>query len=248
MTLQLTIDTLDGVPEPLREFYEEKDGKFVLKVEGIEDTSGLKSALQKEREAAKEAKKYKDLGLTPDQIAELKQAADKADEDKARAAGEWDTLRQKLADNHAAELKKRDDRIAALEASEHSAVVKTGLMTALAEAGATEEGLALLPDQLKNRAKIEDDNGERVLKILDADGTTMIGKDGRDATFTDLVAKVTDKFPSLFKATVKPGSGKQPGGNGAGSTGRTVTRSQFASMSQAERKQHALDGGSVVND
>ena len=67
MSLQLTVDTIDSLPEAVREFYEERDGKFSLKVEGIEDTSGLKSALKREREAREAAEKVAKefTGLNP---------------------------------------------------------------------------------------------------------------------------------------------------------------------------------------
>lgn len=245
--LKAVVDTLDSVPEGARSFYEQKDGKFALKVDGLEDVTGLKTALQKEREAAKEAKAFKELGLSPEEIRELKVAREKGEEDKAKAAGEWDKLREKLTGQHAAELKKLQDQIAALEVSERGAVVKTGLMSALAEAGATEEGMSLLPDILQGRAKIETDGGNRVVKIMDADGTPMLVK-GRDATFADLAAAAAEKYPSLFKATTKPGSGTQPGGNGAGRTStRTLTRTQFEALSPSERASAMKEGARLTD-
>ena len=61
MKLETTLETLDDLPEELRENYVEgEDGKYRLGVldgfvpkDKLEDTSGLKSALQKERENAK---------------------------------------------------------------------------------------------------------------------------------------------------------------------------------------------------
>jgi len=233
--LKAIVDTLDSVPEAARSFYEEKEGKFALKVEGMEDVSGLKTALQKEREAAKEAKRYKELGLSVEEIAELKALREKTEEDKAKALGDFDKLREKLTGQHQAELKKLQDRMAALERSEHQAVVTTGLMKALAEAGATEEGMALLPDIFAGRAKIESDGDKRVVKIMDADGTPMLVK-GRDATFADLAALAGEKYPSLFKATVKSGSGTPPGGNGAGrTTGKEVKASELDGMKPIEK-------------
>ena len=58
------LDSLDGLDEGARAFYEEKDGKFQLKVEGIpqgEDVSGLKAKIdellsEKKTEAEKQRK------------------------------------------------------------------------------------------------------------------------------------------------------------------------------------------------
>ena len=54
--LPLAVDTLDAVPEPLRPFYRERDGKFVLPVQ-VDDPVPLKEALRKEREAHREARR-----------------------------------------------------------------------------------------------------------------------------------------------------------------------------------------------
>ena len=233
--LKLTVDTLDGVAEPIRALYEPKDGKFALKVEGIEDTSGLKSALQKEREAAKAAKEYQALGLSPAEIAELKAARDKAEEDKARAAGDFDKIRGKMAEQHQSELAKLKAELEAVQASEHRAVVTTGLMNALAEAGATNEGLDLLPAILRDRAKIEAADGKRVVKVLDADGVPMIGKGGKDAGFADLADWAVSKYPSLFKSKTMAGSGTPSGGNGAGSATRTVKAAELVNMTAGQK-------------
>jgi hypothetical protein len=104
------------------------------------------------------------------------------------------------------------------------------------EAGVTEEGASILPDILKTRARIETIDGKRVIKVLDADSTPMLAKDGRDASLADLVATVTEKYPSLFKAQTKSGSGTPPGGNGAGRTAsQTVTSSQLEAMSPQQK-------------
>lgn len=54
--MRYSYDTQDAIPEPLRAEYTEVEGKFVLKVDelpegfAIENVTGLKSALKKERE------------------------------------------------------------------------------------------------------------------------------------------------------------------------------------------------------
>lgn len=246
MTLKLTVDALDGVDEKFRDLYAKADdGKFRLKVDGIEDTRGLKSALEKEREAAKEAKKYKDLGLTPEEIAELKAARDKSEEEKAKAAGDFEGLRKKMTEQWDGEKKGLLAQIAALSESEHSAVVTNGLMAALTEASATKEGVELLSKQLRERAKIETVDGKRVVKIFDEDGTPMLAG-GKNATFADLAAKAAEKWPSLFQATTKAGSGTQP--NGAGRTAtKTMKRSEFTNLPPAEASKIARSGVQIID-
>jgi len=53
--LKFEIENLDSVDEGFRDLYEENDGVFRLKVEGIDPADELKNALKKERESSKEA-------------------------------------------------------------------------------------------------------------------------------------------------------------------------------------------------
>ncbi|MCF5010507.1 hypothetical protein GIW66_29755, partial [Pseudomonas lactis] len=63
MTLKFQLDSLEGVDESVQALYVEKDGKFVLGIEGLpqpEDVSGLKSKVQElldEKKAADKARK-----------------------------------------------------------------------------------------------------------------------------------------------------------------------------------------------
>ncbi len=56
MSLPFIVDSLDAIKEEHRALYVEENGKFRLDLEGYEDPKGLKSALQSERDAAKNAK------------------------------------------------------------------------------------------------------------------------------------------------------------------------------------------------
>lgn len=57
MPLPAVTESLEAVPEAVRTFYVETgDGTFRLDAEGVEDVSGLKSALEKERAARKDLK------------------------------------------------------------------------------------------------------------------------------------------------------------------------------------------------
>ena len=70
--LKLQVDSLDGIDTALHGFYNKTESGYKLNVDGIEDTNGLKTALQKERDSNKEAKtKLSDLEKLRDE-AELK--------------------------------------------------------------------------------------------------------------------------------------------------------------------------------
>lgn len=68
MTLPATADTLDDLPEEARPFYiEAENGRWRLDADGLEDVSGLKSALEKERAERKALKaELAARGASPD--------------------------------------------------------------------------------------------------------------------------------------------------------------------------------------
>lgn len=82
------VESLDAVDEAFRPAYVEQDGKYVLDAEfdGHPVQAKLKRAIATERESreltAKELKAFKDLGFSPEQIAEIKAKADAAKDDK----------------------------------------------------------------------------------------------------------------------------------------------------------------------
>ncbi len=61
MPLKLELESLEGVDETVAPLYKEtEEGKYVLEVEGLPDTKGLKTALEKERKSVKELRKNLD--------------------------------------------------------------------------------------------------------------------------------------------------------------------------------------------
>jgi hypothetical protein len=106
MPLKATYDTLNDVPENVRDHYTSQDGKFVLNVEGMvtdQSVQNLKSALEAQRREAAEQKKIASswLGLktqlklddlTPEKVVEvfaghdkLKQNLEEITKDERRA-------------------------------------------------------------------------------------------------------------------------------------------------------------------
>jgi hypothetical protein len=148
VALPYLVDSLDAVPEPFRGEYAEFEGKFQLKVDGLDDNSGLISALRKERAARadleKTMKAWVSIGSSPDDIKAL--------------------------------IAERETEAAELRTAEREARTAAGITGALSKARATAEGLALLPTALADRVKIETIDGKRVVSILSADGKTpMVG-------------------------------------------------------------------------
>lgn len=241
--LKLTLDTLEGIDDAIKPLYVEKDGKFSLAVEGIEDTSGLKTALQKERrdraELEKKVKRWEGLGKSDEEIAQLLKDAEEAERKKAEADGDHAKILKQHQEKWAKTEADLKAELSVARASERGAIVGERIMGALGKEGATEEGLDLIPDRLVSRIHFDTKDGKRVLKIMQADGETPMAGTGAEgvATIDDLVNEAKQKWPSLFKGTGTSGSGTPPNNNGGGSTSTPAgVPKSFAEAKTVEEK------------
>lgn len=231
--LKLSVDSLDGIDDAIKGLYVEKDGKFALQVEGIEDTSGLKSALQKERvqrEAAeKQRKSWDKLGKTPDEIQEMLDAQAKADEARALEAGNFDSVKRQMNEKHAAE-------IAAIRASEDALRQKYKSRILDAEAVSAIAAAKGVPDLLMpivQRFTKVDDNDNAV--VVDAKGDPRVNGKGEPLTISDLVLELraSEIYGRAFDASGHSGSGTPPSSGKTGGPGGRVTKAEMIGKDKA---------------
>lgn len=217
MSLKLIVDSLDSVPEPLRPMYSEDGGKFRLQLDGYEDPAGLKSALDKERTAARNAEKqskaWASLGKTPEEIQALLEAQRQAEEDKATKNGEWDKLRAQMNEKHATELSAKDTRIGVLTKNLERRLVDADATAAIAAAKGVPE--LLLPHVRAAVKVIEENDGFRAV-VVDASGTARVDGKGAPLSIADLVSEMRQSpvFGRAFEASGATGGGAS--GSGAG--------------------------------
>lgn len=218
--LKMQLDNLDGLDESLHGFYEERDGKFVLSLDGYEDPAALKRAKDHEKEARKKAEK--DLKDLRDEFEQFKQELENNNDDKSRKKGDVAALEQsykdkiaKLEQKHQQDLAERDSQISKL-------LVDNVADTMAAELSDSPE---LLSDIIRKRLKAE--NGET--RVLDANGELS-------ATTVD---ELREEFRSNKKyAPIIRGSQANGGGSGGGGKGGGATKS-FKDMSEKERTELA---------
>lgn len=257
--LPLVVDSLDGIAAQFRSEYAEFDDngtkRFKLGVEGIEDTAGLKSALQKERDANKEAQrqmretitKFKDID--PEKA---RQAEKELEALKEKMATEGKTAEElakinleKMQKDHEKKLKEKDDEVAKSHArltKYEQKVLDTHILSAAAKAGVHQH--AIDDALLRARAVFKlDPEGEAVQ--LDSDNNVVKGKDGKTPfTPTEWLEEMKEKAPHWFPAG-SSGGGAGGGSGGAGSA-KQITRAVFEAKSPADRKAFLNSGGKVV--
>lgn len=220
MSLEFEVETLDGIDDGIKSLYEERNGKFRLKVKGIDPADELKEALRKEREERAAAKKL---------LKEFEEGRAREEQERMVKAGEFQALHQKaLEANKALEKQLFDltDRVAKKECEEVASNVAGGLTRDTARA-----------KLLKKEALQFIQHTPEGVKINAPDGSAM--------TAEQLAAHLSKSYPFLVDGSQASGSGA-PGGSGSGAS-RTATRQQFDSMTQAERLKFAKGGGKITD-
>lgn len=249
MALALVVDSLDGIKEEQRSLYVEKDGKFRLDVDGIEDTSGLKSALQKERDAAKEAaRKVKQIeeqfaGLDPVKVREMMTKLDQDGEAALIAAGKIDEVISKRSEKLKAELQRQVEAAQQEAKSERERTKKYSqrvLDDRIKDAVIGKVHVHAIKNGDVMRAAREiftlDDDGNAVQ--MGSDGKPVLGKDGKTPYGPqEWIESMIEVAPHWFPAG---NSGGGAGGDNGGSGGsKTIKRSMFDSLPVADKAKFA---------
>lgn len=245
MSLPFTVEAIDNIAEEHRSLYKESNGKFVLDVEGYDDPTALKSALQKEREAArtyeKQVKAWGALGKTPEEIQQLLEAHQKAEENKALKGGEWEKLKEQMQSQQA---KERDVWTAEKQAMQ-SAIERNLIDAQAAQAIANAKGktLLLMP-HVKASVRVVKDGDEYAVRVVDKTGNPRVNGKGDYLTIADLVGEMrqSDDFGAAFEATGITGGGAA-GNHGSNGNIKTISAEALEKMRPAERAKFFASGG-----
>jgi len=207
--LKFQLDTLDGVDEAVRALYTEKDGKFVLGIEGLpqqEDVSGLKAKVDELLGEKKAAEK---------KAREAEEAARLEREEAARKSGNVEELErswtEKFTRREAELTGTLEQERATLSGQIRDLTVgrtATDIASALAVQGSAK---ALLP-HIERRLSVEQRDGKPVVVVLDAQGKLSA------ATLDELKAEIANDaaFAPLIAGSKASGGGAGGAGGGGG--------------------------------
>ena len=209
MTLKFQLDSLDGVDESIQALYVEKDGKFVLGIEGLpqpEDVSGLKSKVQ---ELLDEKKAEADKRKAAEEQARLDR------EEALRKSGNVEELEKSWSEKYA---RREAELTGQLESTNNTLQgqirdltvgrTATEIATTLAIPGSAK---ALLP-HIERRLSVEQRDGKPTVVVLDAAGKLSA------ATLDELKAEFTNDpaFGPLIAGSKASGGGAGGAGKGGG--------------------------------
>ncbi|WP_392889688.1 hypothetical protein ACF6ZU_00130 [Pseudomonas migulae] len=207
--LKFQLDSLDGVDEAVRALYTEKDGKFVLGIEGLpqqEDVSGLKAQVQTLLDEKKTEKRKRE---------EAEETARLEREDAARKSGNVEELERSWSEKYS----RREAELNGALEQERGTLggqirdltvgrTATDIASALAIPGSAK---ALLP-HIERRLSVEQRDGKPVVVVLDQQGKLSA------ATLDELKAEFANDvaFAPLIAGSKASGGGANGAGNGGG--------------------------------
>ncbi len=230
MPIEATVESLEGLSDDVAALYSEKEGGgfqlsiltgYVSKETVTDDTSGLKSALNKERDNVRDlTRRIKDqsekfAGIDLDEVEAMKQSQRDADEAQAERKGEWDKLKDQMRTQHVEQMSKKDDEI-----SRHKTELERHLIDAQATGAINEAdgNVMLLLPHVKSLVKLNEEDGQFKAQVVDAAGTPRVDADGNPFSIKALVSEMRtqDGFAGAFKGTGAAGGGTPPADGGEG--------------------------------
>lgn len=226
MAFKLIVDKIEDIEEAHRPLYVEKEGKFHLDVDGIDEHPSVvklkqqqEAARRSERAMKDQVAKWEKLGKSDEEIAALIAAEEQNKQTALERAGEWDKLKEQMNERHQLEVKRLEglteaEKTAnkALNAKIRRYLVDSKATSAIAAAEGEPE---LLLDYVKRFIKVEEDeHGEFFTSIVDDKGGARVNGKGDPLTVDELLAemKSSEKLGRAFKASGASGGGAAPGG------------------------------------
>lgn len=215
------------IPEALRPYYVEKDGKYVIDIEGAVAAERLAEFRDKNIALTKEIGDLKKEweGFTPSEVKDLVAKKTEIENAKIKSESEFQTKLKERTDAMKAEA---DKRIAELEGKvkEHeSRLAEVVIDKALIEEGTK---LGLRPEAADflttiGRKSIKLENGVPV--IYKSDGKPEYGTDGEPLKIADFVGRVAKANAFAFQPS--SGAGSQGGAGSGGSGGGGASDNPF---------------------
>ena len=254
MSLEMRIETLDGVPEALRPLYRENEGQFELTIDPseLEDlvAPNLKSALQKERQNARtrerEAKDLKRrlevLGEEDPEamLQELNDLREKANKSKDKDGTAVEQVRKQLQDEFNKTLKQKEDELAALQTQLTGLLVDSAATAAISELKGVPK---LLLPHVNRMTQVVKEDGKYQVRVLNDKGEHRVNKNGDYMAIKELVAELRndDVFARAFDGDGASGGGIPPNGSRGGGAATKKRSTMAVDEKSAYIAEHGMD-------
>jgi hypothetical protein len=241
MSLKYQLENLDGVEDVVKGLYEQKNGKFVLGIDGLPDVAEYETRVKKMDAKINELLDEKKTEATKRKEAEeaTRLAAEEAarkDGDVAALEKSWQDKLAKSEQTYKDDLAKRD---AIIDRKTRQAAANE-LAASLAVEGSAK---TLLP-HIQSRLKTEFRDGEAVTVVLDATGKPSA------MTVEELGQEIAadPAFAPIIVASKASGGGAKGTSKGGGAASKTITRKEYDAMEPAARQKLIVEDGVRITE
>ena len=216
--LKAIVDNLDSVPEAMRELYTQRDGKFVLDLDGEPAGYVAKGKLDEFRnnnvELMKQLEAMKGKTLSDEELAEFQRIRDEQQKNKDKELidkGDIEKLIEQRTERMRADYEKQIEVLTAnLDELQESYIdvndrfagtlITSEISKHIGTVGALRKGAM---DDVIARAQRNWTYEEGNIVAKDADGTTIFGKDGKGPmTMAEWCSGLVEAAPYLFESSV----------------------------------------------
>lgn len=247
MSLKAKYKSKSDIPEGQEAFYVEKDGEFILQVEGMVPKDRIDEFRDNNIDLKKQLSdlQSKMSGFDMDKILEALKKQQGDEEQELIKAGKIDELiemKLKAAqEKHASEYKTVEDANKALTGQLETLTIDNALRDIATKAGVADTAMSDVLSRGKQVYKLvdgkptpHDSNGNVIYKT---GSTDPMGMD-------DWMKGLSGDAPHLFKSS--SGGGSQHGNGGSGGE-KTMSRGDFDNMGAVEKMAFVKDGGQLVD-
>lgn len=244
MPLPFKVESLDNVPEAQRSLYVQDGDTFRLDLDGYEDPTGLKSALEQERKAKRDAEakaKEKDKllkGIDPDEAREALKMKQELEEKKLVEEGEVDKLVEKRLERFRQDSETQKKEIQqerdALKDELHKLKIKTAIQETANDGRSVRSGAMDMVVNAFEKMFSIDEKGQVVAK--DDNGNVIYGKDGTNPlSIKEHMESFAKDHEYLFVPSNGGGGPGNDKGGGGNNTPNSYNNMETAKMSPSAR-------------
>ena len=256
MTMKAVVTDINTIDESLRGEYKESDGKYILDVEAVEtttstgttaryaleDVNGMKTALQRERTAARAAQEvaaqFKDLDVTTVRfsLAELKLLKEQGGDLEERATALSQSKIDQLVVNHESAIQASKGTTDKYRSKIDDLMIDQTLASTIRLNGGDEGTVKLLMPHLKQHVSVREAGDNFITEVVDqVTREPRIGDaQGSPMSLSQLVVEFRDNdtYASAFPGSGKSGGGsKTSGKRGSGFPGK---RSEYSAAQRSD--------------
>lgn len=248
MTIKAVLENLDGLSEDIAGLYTEKNGKFVLEIEGMTSKDKLDEFRSNNVKLMKDIKALEDKfgNIDLKEYEELKKAAQEASDKNLLDEGKVEELLEQRTQRMREEMQNQIDSLSSekenLSGQLQKLVIDNATRAAASKAGVVDTAVDDVLSRVRGTFKLEGDKA-----VPYENGSIVYGSDGETPlTIDDWVGGLKKSAPHLFPGSNGTGSQHQSNQSSGGS--KTLNREGFEKLSQIERAKFFREGGTLVDE